>query len=116
MSKKNKYPKIRAELKQREAESRTICKQIRESSGLDRWGFWEAKRTYGNTTRWLLLSYAFLRGIPYFACERKTANRPYEKTLAKILQDQGIEVDSALIKVWLETSAPQAPAVEQVAA
>lgn len=115
MSKKSKFPEIKAELKQREAESRAIRKQIHESSGMERWGFWADKRRYGSDTRDLLLGYAFLRGVPYRVCEAKTLpnSGPYATCIQRCLQARGQAVDAKVIESWLEVPAP---VVEQVAA
>jgi hypothetical protein len=115
MSKKCKYPEIQAELKQREQESHAIRTQIHESSGMERWGFWQDKRQYGGDTRDLLLAYAFLRGKPYRICEPKTLpnSGPYARRIQRCLQARGHEVAEDTIVAWLEA---KAPAAEQVAA
>jgi hypothetical protein len=115
VSKKTKYPEIRAELRTREQESRAIRKQIHESSGLERWGFWRDKRSYGCETRDLLLGYAFLRGRPYRTVEAKTLpnSGPYPTRIQRCLQARGHVVDVEAIEQWLEVPAP---AAEQVAA
>jgi len=115
MSKKCKFPEIRAELREREQASRAIRKQIHESSGLERWCFWQSKRSYGSDTRALLLGYAFLRGRPYRTVEAKTLpnSGPYPSRIQKCLQARGHEVDVKAIEQWLEVQAPEA---EQVAA
>ena len=115
MSKKCKYPEIKAELRQREQESRAIRKQIHESSGLERWNFWQDKRRYGADTRDLLLTYAFLRGRPYRTVEAKTVpnSGPYAGSIQRCLQARGHEVVKEAIEQWLKV---EAPAAEQVAA
>ena len=104
MSKKSKYPEIQAELRQREAESRAIRKQIHESSGLDRWNFWNDKRELGSNTRYVLLAYAFLRGMPYAVCEIKCeyANRPAPHSLQNFLLHRGHDVSLDVIKNWFK--------------
>lgn len=116
MSKKCKYPEIKAELRQREQESRAIRKQIHESSGLIRWSLWQDKRSYGSGTRDLLLAYAFLRGVPYRVCEAKTVpnSGPYPSCIERCLKARGHEVAKEAIEQWLKIE-PPAP-VEQVAA
>lgn len=71
MSKTTKFPEIRAELRQREAHSKSIHQRIRETSGEERMKLWEEKRSYGLDTRFLLLYYAMLRGMPRQVCEPK---------------------------------------------
>lgn len=113
MSKKCKYPEIQAELKQREQESRAIRTQIHESSGMERWGFWQDKRQYGGETRALLLGYAFLRGKPYRVCEPKTlpTSGPYAITIQRCLQARGHEVAEDAIEAWLKVEPSNAEAV-----
>jgi hypothetical protein len=72
MSKKCKYPELKAEIKNQEAESKAIRKQIHGSSGKERWDYWDNKRTLGFRTRCLLLLYAMLRGVPYRVVEPKS--------------------------------------------
>lgn len=69
MSKKTRFPELRAELRQREAHSKTIAKRIRESAGEERMRLWEQKREYGSVTRFILLMYALMRGLPRDHCE-----------------------------------------------
>lgn len=71
MSKKNRYPELKQEIKDREAASREIRKRIQASSGLDRHEAWMEKRSEGSTTRCLLLIYAMLRGVPRRVLEAK---------------------------------------------
>lgn len=115
MSKKCKFPEIKAELRQREQDSRAIRQQINDSSGMERWGFWVDKRLFGSDTRTLLLGYAFLRGVPYRAVEAKTAPNtgPYAVYIQQFLQTRGHEVAADAIEKWLEAAVPVA---EQVAA
>jgi hypothetical protein len=74
MSKRTRFPEIRAELRQREASSREMRQCINDSSGLERWQAWQDKRTFGADTRALLLTYAILRGMPYRVVEPRIAN------------------------------------------
>lgn len=69
MSKRTRFPELRAELRAREAHSKTIGKRIRETAGEERMKLWEEKRAHGRLTRFLLLAYAFLRGMPRWVCE-----------------------------------------------
>lgn len=109
MSKKCKFPGIRAELKQRELESRAIRTQIHESSGMARWGFWADKRRYGCDTRDLLLGYAFLRGMPYRVVEAKTQpdSGPYATYIQRCLEARGHAVETAAIEQWLAVPPPE---------
>ena len=113
MSKRTKFPEIKAELRVREQESRSIRKQIHGSSGMERWGFWQDKRKYGFETRDLLLAYGFLRGVPYLVIEAKTNSGPSCTFIQRCLAAHGHEVAPEAIKAWLSTEAPQA---DQVAA
>jgi hypothetical protein len=107
VGKKCKFPEIRAELRQREQESRAIRKQINESSGMARWAFWEEKRNYGGATRDLLLAYAFLRGMPYRVCEPKTSEdySRFAPAIQCCLSAHGHEFEKEAIKAWFETEA-----------
>jgi hypothetical protein len=71
-----KYEEIKFELRSRQAESQAIRKQIHATSGLDRYNLWAKKRAYGSDTRYLLLAYAFLRGMPYRVCEPEGSSPP----------------------------------------
>jgi hypothetical protein len=104
VSKKCKYPQLKEELKARQAESQAIRRQIHESSGMERWGFWQDKRRYGAETRDLLLAYAFLRGLPYRLCETKTKpnSGPYARDLQRCLIARGHEVAEDAIETWLK--------------
>jgi len=110
VSKKNKFPEIKAELRVREQESRSIRKQINESAGMERWGFWADKRRYGSETRDLLLAYGFLRGMPYRVIEPKTQpnSGPYATCIQRCLAARGHEVPPEDIKAWLEAQLPAA--------
>jgi len=113
--KKCRFPEIKAEVKVRQAESQAIRKQINEAHGLDRWCLWQEKRRYGTDTRYLLLAYAFLRGMPYAACEPKNRERlvnsdpvrhgsmPSAYLLHKTAsQWTKTEVTEAQLKAWLQ--------------
>jgi hypothetical protein len=110
MSKKCKFPEIKAELRQREQESRAIRKQIHESSGMERWGFCEDKRNYGGATRDLLLAYAFLRKMPYRACEPKTSEdySRFAPVIQRCLQAHGHEITSEALEAWMKAPLPAA--------
>jgi hypothetical protein len=115
MSKKCKFPEIKAELCLREQASHVIRKQIHESSGIGRWTLWQDKRQYGAETRNLLLAYAFLRGRPYRTVEIKTLpnSGPYAGSIHRCLLSHGHEMTKEIIEQWLKVEAPVA---EQVAA
>lgn len=104
MSKTTKYPEIRTQIKERAAHSRAIHEQIREATGLDRHRLWNEKRWYGAETRLLLLAYAFLRGMPYHAVERKCRNNPCDLHYAiqRRLKALGHEMERESIKSWLK--------------
>jgi hypothetical protein len=118
MSKKSKFPELKAELRQREAESREIRKLIHGSSGMDRWQHWDDKRSYGRDTRCLLLCYAMLRGIPHHVVEPK-----YDRNVLywinrgmKAMADQrGLALSSEAIEQWLNAAAPVVAQVTEAA-
>lgn len=109
MSKKINFPEVKQELKDRQAASQAIGARIRESKGLERWALWEEKREYGRDTRWLLMVYAFLRGIPFLVVERHSTFRVYDnwaasihaKRLAELIEARGLECDNEKIVAWL---------------
>lgn len=120
MEKNAKYSKIREELRLRQAESQAIRKQIHASKGMDKWALWQDKRAYGSETRYLLLAYAFLRGMPYLACEPKTRSQPWAEAIAKTASAHAEtaghgsgEVSDADVQDWLDAAAK---AAEEVAA
>ncbi len=71
MSKKTRFPQIRAELRTRQEESRRIGKERQEAKGLERHRLWQEKQLYGERTRHILLAYHFLMGHPYRMAEPK---------------------------------------------
>lgn len=120
MEKNAKYSKIREELRLRQAESQAIRKQIHASKGMDKWALWQDKRAYGVETRYLLLAYAFLRGMPYLACEPKSSVQPWSVAIAKTASAHAEavgygsgEVSDADVQAWLD-AAPEA--AQEVAA
>ncbi len=100
-----KYPEIKAELRDRQAESQALRRRIHAASGMDRWDLWEEKRLFGATTRKIILAYAFLRKVPYLACEVKClpGNVPVAEYLHEILTQRGHTAEVETIQTWLET-------------
>lgn len=97
-----KYPSIRNELREREAHSRDIRKQIHAASGMDCWYLWTEKRSYGADTRHILLAYGFVRGLPYHVCEGKCGegNGPSVSTIHAIVNaHKAVSLDD--VRAWL---------------
>ena len=106
---RNKYPEIQKELRERQAESRAIRQKINESSGQDRYNLWDEKRSYGSTTRALLLAYACLRGVPYRAVERKSDPHTMwwvPGAIQKMAEKHGHELTKEQIQAWFKVEAP----------
>lgn len=112
MSKNVKFPKIKKSLCEREHISRSVHrKAIQESTGMNRWQAWVAKRSYGEDTRHLLLAYGFLRGLPYVACEKKCddKNLPSARSIASAAGEQGVNLDVEAVKTWIAETSYVAP-------
>lgn len=105
--------KLRSMICEAQRETGDIRARIRSSSGMDRWAHWEAKRSHGKGTRYLLLAYAFLRRMPYRVAEAKCAefNQPSAAAIAGCTEaeDMGAVLDQ--VKAWLEA----VPAAEAAA-
>ena len=107
MSKTNKYPKIRRELKDRQAASQAIRAKINQTSDQERYDLWDEKREYGAVTRDLLLAYALLRGVPYCAVESKCRedNAPHPPDIQVMAAKFCHELDRGDIHDWLTAAA-----------
>lgn len=117
MSKKCKFPELKAEIKQAEADSKLIRKTINESKGLDRHEAWLKKRSHGDQTRLLLLSYAYLRGVPHNVCEpvwRFEHLWFLQYGVSKVLKrfSFGQEVDEKALDAWLKDASKVVEAAE----
>lgn len=117
MSKKNKYPEIQKELRERQTESQAIRQKINQSSGRERYDLWDEKRDYGDHTRDVLLAYALLRKVPYLVVEGKC--REGNEASAHAIQCAAVrfghELTKEQIQAWLEAEAPAAVAPEVAA-
>jgi len=115
MSKKSKFPQIKAELRNRQAESGEIRKRIRAAHGVERYNLWNEKRCYGMATRDIILAYHFLRGRPYLSAERKCqdTNHPsvysIQEQAQRFAPDRKITVEE--IKAWRD-AVPEQPKVQ----
>ena len=105
-----KYQNVKQEIKTRQAHSQGIHKQIQATHGDERARLWEKKREYGTKTRWILLGYAFLRGVPYRVVE-KTRRHSWDNDLDvhRALKELGFEASREDIKAWFQV----APKVEE---
>lgn len=104
MSRKHvKVTDIKSDIVERQTRSQAIRRSIRTSRGLVRWGFWEDKRALGADTRHVLLAYAFLRGMPYLACEKNTEKpvsiEPIADYARKFARD--VEPTNDQVRIWL---------------
>ena len=102
-------------IKVNETESREIRKKIHASKGKERWDLWIDKRELGDQTRYMLLAYAFLRGVPYQIVEQKcgVGNEPSRCALhahifMRFANKEAPEITnlSERVKVWLERPKP----------
>jgi hypothetical protein len=109
VSKKTKFPEIRAELKQREEHSKSIHARIRQTAGEERMKFWDEKKSYGRETRFLLLYYAMLRGMPHYVCEQNY-NPCFDLAWGICHQAKrlGREYDIHAVADWLKQTKPAA--------
>ena len=112
---------IRDTIKKNVAEAAEIRKQIHESSGMDRWWKWVAKRSLGARTRDLLLALACLRGRSYASVEPKCreGNEPWASEVfdciqAALPQDcpEKAEWTKERVKAWLTRPEPAKAASE----
>jgi hypothetical protein len=109
MSKKCKFPELKAIIRQQEADSRGIRKLIHGSSGLERWQHWSDKRSHGNNTRCYLLTYAMLRGIPHYVSEAVFRSDDLwwiSKGMETMSTQLGHPLSKEAIKEWFFAIAP----------
>ena len=119
MSKKNKYPELKQEIRDREAASREIRKRIQATTHMDRWNAWQDKRQEGSTTRCLLLIYAMLRGVPRYVLEAKHDRNHHwwiANGMGRMAEQRGFALTKDAIEDWLNAEAPAAPKEAEVAA
>lgn len=119
MSKKNRFPELKQEIRSREAASREIRKRIQATSHMERWQAWHDKRQEGSTTRCLLLIYAMLRRVPRYVLEAKhdrNDNYWLQNGMSRMAEQRGLELTEDAIEAWLNAEAPAAPVKAEVAA
>jgi hypothetical protein len=88
---------------------------------MERWQAWQEKRSEGNTTRCLLLTYAMLRGVPRHVLEAKHDRYDtywIHNGMLSMASQRGFELTKDAITAWLDAKAPEVPAIvkEEVAA
>jgi hypothetical protein len=104
MIKKEAIFPLKEEIKRNETESKALNRSIQATSGPARHALRLEKRSLGTRTRYLLLTYALLRGRPYTSLERKCAEgcRPWPSVVQErsFAYDPSLSLDS--VKDWLE--------------
>jgi hypothetical protein len=101
--------KFRASLREQMEESQISVRAIQQTSGKERESAWDQKRCVGRDTRYILLAYAFLRGVPYKVLESFTAggNEPSFRSIAYAgLSVAGLAFDEDAICAWLNGEKP----------
>jgi len=90
---------------ERQATSRRLGEALLRVRGLERHALRLEKRSYGETTRSILLAYAMLRGKRYVSVERKCARAPSPSAIADVVrQHAAIEDATEEVKRWLRSS------------
>ena len=69
--------------------------------GLERHKLHIKKRYLGYDTRRYLLIYAFLRGVPYKACEPKIHDAIDSSSIIYSIRNMKIEIDKEDLQVWM---------------
>jgi len=69
--KKSELENIQKEIKALAKEGKAFRPRIHAAQDQERYNLWDEKRAVGQEARYLLLAYAFLRGIPYRILEKK---------------------------------------------
>jgi hypothetical protein len=110
---------LKAEIKTRENEIRSLRSAMRREKNLERLSCLQSERYLaGNSTRYSLLAYAMLRGVPYRSLEAKVrkTNEPGFGTVMWYAQRALGEAqkgfwDAVRVRAWLEgetlSKAPQ---------
>lgn len=114
--KKEARRKFRLALQEREHGGKDLRAKIQATSDRERFEAWESKRSYGRDTRWILLAYGLVKGVPYKAIEGKTAEDNYPSVNAiqwGAQEGAGIALSYDDITTWLEAEAVVS-AVEEV--
>lgn len=102
---------VKGAVKNNVAESLEIRKRIHASEGKEKSNFWQNKRGVGVDTRYLLLTYACLRGRPYSQIEQKVhpGNEPSPRgiveTVCRFLPKEDPERTlwtKERVKAWLD--------------
>jgi hypothetical protein len=99
------YVTLRRIIIERQAASRRLGKEIRRATGLARHALRLEKRSYGDTTRSILLAYAMLRGVPYETVERRVVRAPSASAIADVVCQHEVKEDAVEeVKRWLKSS------------
>lgn len=89
----------------REAGGKDLRKKIQNTSHQERYDAWNEKRAYGLDTRWILLAYGFVKGIPYKAIEAKTGerNEAYAFAICEASKEAtGLTLNGNAVVAWLD--------------
>lgn len=71
---------LRAKIKGLQGEGEALRRRIQKSSGLKRHSLWQQKRALGVYSRYHLVAYGLLRGVPYEKIERCDKNNQLDPT------------------------------------
>ena len=103
---------LRAKIKELQSAGEALRRRIQKSSGLKRHSLWQQKRALGEYSRYHLVAYGLLRGIPYDRIEKCSENnRPNPKRLFELMKahapwqlDRDLTIDR--VKVLLGITPP----------
>ena len=94
---------LRIKVKSLVDESKTIRKEANKTSGMAKWRLNHHRTTVVRVhTRYNLLAYGLLRGIPYSVMEKKCYGRPNLAAVAKHAKKFG--GTPAVIDAWIEAA------------
>lgn len=99
--------KFNRAMRDREAGGRALRLKIQGTTHEARYAAWDEKRSYGTDTRWILLAYGLIKGIPYKAIERAVGERnsAYPYVIAEAAREvAGVRLSGDAILAWLEGS------------
>jgi hypothetical protein len=113
--------KLKQDIKAQVETAKALRNRIRETKGDERHQAWNRKRAHGSGTRYMLLAYGCLRGVPYARIEQKTHEPPYygaiRSEIKAVLPPDSPEIElwtNDRVKAWLEGK--EAPRAKEAAA
>ena len=91
---------LRIKVKTLVAESQIIRKEARKTKGMVKWGLNEHRKTIVRShTRFNLLAYGLLRGVPYRVMESKCREKPDFESVARVARRFGCSAED--LELWI---------------